>query len=136
MPSADVVERFVATVVGGDYVGAIERFYRADATMAENLTPARGGREALVRQEQMVMGAMRSIKAQVVGAPLVQGDQVAIHWRFDFAPHAGPAWTLHEIAWQRWEGDQIAEETFFYDPGKMTAAPAEAADAADAVLHD
>ena len=23
---------------------------------------------------------------------------------------------IEELAWQRWEGEQIAQETFFYDP--------------------
>ena len=25
-------------------------------------------------------------------------------------------WMLEELAWQRWEGERIAEERFFYDP--------------------
>jgi hypothetical protein len=27
--------------------------------------------------------------------------------------------SLEEIAWQRWEGERIAEETFFYDPRQL-----------------
>jgi SnoaL-like domain len=120
MPSADVVDRFVATVVGGDFVGAIERFYLEDASMRENLTAPRVGRERLVRHEQQVMNAFKTISASLVGAPLLRNDHVAIHWRFEFKPHEGPSTSLQEIAWQRWDGDRIAEETFFYDPGQMT----------------
>jgi hypothetical protein len=25
---------------------------------------------------------------------------------------------MEELAWQRWEGERIAEETFFYDPAQ------------------
>jgi len=25
---------------------------------------------------------------------------------------------MEELAWQRWEGDRIAEEEFFYDPAQ------------------
>ncbi len=25
---------------------------------------------------------------------------------------------MEELAWQRWEGEHIAEETFFYDPAQ------------------
>ena len=37
---------------------------------------------------------------------------------------------IEEVAWQRWEGEQIAEEMFFYDPAQQVArrpsdAPAE-----------
>lgn len=28
---------------------------------------------------------------------------------------------MEEIAWQRWEGERIAEETFFYDPAQRAA---------------
>jgi SnoaL-like domain len=124
MPSADVVDRFVATVVGGDHVGAIERFYLEDASMRENLGPPRVGREGLVRHEQQVMNAFKTITTTLIGAPVVQGDRVAIQWRFEFTPHEGPSGTLQEVAWQRWEGDRIAEETFFYDPGQRAAAGA------------
>jgi hypothetical protein len=119
MPGTDVVDRFVATVVGGDFVGAIERFYEVDASMRENLAAPRVGRDTLVRHEQQVLSAFKDMSASLVGAPLVRGDQVAIHWRFEFTPPEGPTTTLQEIAWQRWEGDRIAEETFFYDPGQL-----------------
>jgi hypothetical protein len=128
MPGTDVVERFVATVVGGDFVGAIERFYKEDATMRENLRAPRAGRDTLVRYEQQVLSAFKNMSASLVGAPLVRDDQVAICWRFEFTSAEGGSTTLQEIAWQRWEGDRIAEETFFYDPGQL--APAIAADRA------
>lgn len=119
MPGTDVVDRFVATVVGGDFVGAIERFYQEDASMRENGAAPRVGRDLLVRHEQQVLSLFKDMSAALVGAPLVRGDQVAICWRFEFAPPEGPTTTLQEIAWQRWEGDRIAEETFFYDPAQI-----------------
>ena len=119
MPSQDVVDRFVATVVGGDYVGAIERFYAPSATMQENQDAPRGGRDALVRYEQGIMGMFQSIACEIVGSPTIAGDQVAIQWKFAFTPPGGQTRTLEEIAWQRWDGDKIAEETFFYDPKQL-----------------
>jgi hypothetical protein len=29
---------------------------------------------------------------------------------------------MEELAWQRWEGDRIAEEEFFYDPAQSKPA--------------
>ncbi len=123
MPSQEVVDRFVGTVVGGDFVGAIERFYLEGASMRENLGEPRVGRETLIRNEQMVLAAFKGVTAQIIGAPLIEGDQVAIRWKFAFTPQQGDARTLDEIAWQRWDGDKIAEETFFYDPQQMAAVP-------------
>jgi hypothetical protein len=31
---------------------------------------------------------------------------------------------MEELAWQRWEGERIAEETFFYDPAQRLPRPA------------
>ncbi len=124
MPSQDVVDRFVATVVGGDYVGAIERFYVPGASMQENQDAPRVGRDGLVRHEQGIMSLFESIACEIVGAPLIAGDRVAIQWRFAFTPPGGETRTLQEVAWQRWDGERIVEETFFYDPKQIAAPPA------------
>jgi SnoaL-like domain len=121
MPSQDVVERFVSTVVGGDFTGAIERFYVEGASMRENLGEPRVGRDGLVTHERAMMGAFKSITAECIGQPAIADDRVAIHWRFQFTPAEGSARTLEEIAWQRWDGERIVEETFFYDPSQMAA---------------
>ena len=31
---------------------------------------------------------------------------------------------MEELAYQRWEGERIAHETFFYDPAQRTPKPA------------
>jgi hypothetical protein len=56
--------------------------------------------------------------------PLVDGDHVVLNWRFTFRPDEGPALSMEELAMQRWEGDRIAEERFFYDPRQMRPSPA------------
>lgn len=124
MPSQTIVDRFVATVLSGDYVGAIERFYTPGASMQENQDAPRVGRDALAAHERGLMGMFRSIGCEILGAPLVAGDRVAINWRFTFTPQAGGSMSMEEVAWQRWEGEEIAEEVFFYDPRQMAPAAA------------
>jgi hypothetical protein len=41
---------------------------------------------------------------------------VVIRWVFEFTGLDGRKSRIEELAWQRWEGEQIAQETFFYDP--------------------
>jgi len=41
---------------------------------------------------------------------------VVIRWQFEFIPPEGPPMVLDELALQRWEGERIAEERFYYDP--------------------
>ena len=121
MPSRQTVDAFVAQVVSGDHVGAIRDWYHDDAWMQENqAAPRQGGREALMQQEAAVLARADAVTTELLGGPLIDGDRVAIRWRFTFTPAEGAARTLDEIAWQRWEGEKIAEETFFYDPAQLS----------------
>jgi len=119
MPSPAIVEAFATTVEAGDYIGAIERFYAPEASMRENGDPPRVGRDLLVEGERLVMSAFKEIRARRMAPILVDGDRVAIRWRFEFIPADGPPRTLEEIAWQTWRGGQVLEERFFYDPKQM-----------------
>jgi ketosteroid isomerase-like protein len=55
---------------------------------------------------------------ELLGGPMIEGDQVAIRWRFTFAFRDGGKLQQEEVAWQTWRGEKIATETFFYDPAQ------------------
>jgi hypothetical protein len=65
------------------------------------------------------MAAAQSITPQRLAEPFINGDHVAIRWRFDFVFPDGKGFTLEEMAVQRWQGEKILEEKFFYDPKQM-----------------
>lgn len=119
MPDRERVESFMRTVEAAEYVKAIEDYYTPEASMRENQAKPRAGRDGLVKHERMVLGAHKAIRCARVGAPIVDGDRVAIKWAFEFEFADGSVKRLEEVAWQRWEGDRIAEEQFVYDPGQM-----------------
>jgi hypothetical protein len=119
MPSRETVEAFAALVTSGQYVEAIEGYYTEQASMRENGAPPRVGRAVLAEGERRTMAHFAAIDCEQLGPALIEGDRVAIRWRFTFTPGEGKASTLDEIAWQSWEGDKIAEEIFFYDPAQL-----------------
>ena len=119
MPRAETVDRFVAQVVSGDHVGAIRDWYAEDASMQENQAEPRRGREGLMAREAATLACMERVDTEALGPPLIAGDLVAIRWRFTFTPKADASFALEEVAWQRWAGDKIVEETFFYDPAQF-----------------
>jgi hypothetical protein len=121
MPSKATVDAFVALVESGDYVGAIEQFYAADASTRENNGAARVGRDNLMAIERHVMATHDKIEARKLAPVLIDADTVAIVWRFDFTTLHGTMRTLEEVAWQKWRGEQLLEEQFFYDPQQMLA---------------
>ena len=120
MPTKATLDAFIAQVVSGDHVGAIRDWYHDDAWMQENqAAPRQGGREALMQQEAGVLAAADSVGSELLGGPLIDGDTVAIRWRFSFVFKNGHKMRQEEIAWQTWRGEEIVEETFFYDPAQM-----------------
>ncbi len=118
MPSTETLERFIARVEQNAHVEAIEEFYTADATMQENQAPPRVGRDALVTNESRVMARAKSVSSTCVRPVFVNGDKVVVRWIFRFEWPDGTITRMEELAYQRWEGDRIAEETFFYDPAQ------------------
>ena len=116
MPSPEILRRFVARVEANDHVGAIEEFYATHASMQENDLPPRLGREALVANEKRALSKARSVSSACVRPVLVNGDIVVIRWLFQFEAHDGSKVRLEELTYQRWEGNRIVEEKFFYDP--------------------
>jgi hypothetical protein len=122
MPAAAVVRDFIATVEAGQFVEAIRRYYAEGASMQENGEAPRVGMAALVENEQRVISLFKELKGRSLTPPLIEGDRVAINWAFDFTRGDGASVRLEEIAWQRWEGDKVVEERFFYDPRQLQPA--------------
>jgi ketosteroid isomerase-like protein len=115
MPTRDRLEAFVREVAEGRYVAALRDFYHDDAVTRENNGPQRRGLPALIAIEERAL-AVVAIRAHPPGAVVLEGDDVAIHWTFDITDPTGTTRRMEEVALQRWRGDRIAHERFFYDP--------------------
>lgn len=122
MPSPQRLEAFIAAVESGAHAQAIADYYTENASMRENRAEPRRGRDALVAHEQAVLERTASVVSTCVRPVLVNGDHVVIRWIFDFRFRNGTAMRMEELAWQRWEGERIAEEEFFYDPAQARPA--------------
>ena len=118
MPMTDTLERFIALVESNAHAEACEQFYTEHSTMQENQGTPRVGRDAHVANERAVMARAESITSTCVRPVLVNGDHVVIRWIFHFVWRDGSVTHMEELAWQRWEGERIAQETFFYDPAQ------------------
>ena len=127
MPTPDTLERFIARVEQNAHVEAIQEFYTEDASMQENLAPPRVGRDVLVAHEAKALARAASVHSTCVRPVLVNGDHVVIRWIFVFTWKDGTTGRIEELAWQRWEGERIAQEQFFYDPAQFAPRPAAAA---------
>jgi ketosteroid isomerase-like protein len=118
MPAQSVLEAFIATVETNRHDEAIEQFYADDATMQENLGPVRRGKMALLDNERAFMAKLTEMHSKCVKPVFIAGDHVVIRWNFEFLTKDGSRLTRDELAYQRWEGDEIAEERFYFDPAQ------------------
>lgn len=119
MPSQDTLQRFVARVEENAHADAIEEFYAPNASMQENNLPPRVGRDLLVANERAVLARSRSVKSKCVRPVFVNGDYVVVRWIFEFEYLDNSRMRMEELAYQRWEGERIVEEKFFYDPRQL-----------------
>lgn len=87
--------------------------------MPENQVQPRVGKAALLAHETSAQAAVTGMTARCVRPLLVEGDTVVIRWIFDYVDARGRAVHFEELAYQRWSGDSILEEQFFYDPGQF-----------------
>jgi hypothetical protein len=118
MPTAETLERFIALVEQNAHVEAVEEFYTADASMQENQSAPRVGRDSHVANERRVLSKTKTLISRCVRPVFVSGDKVVIRWIFRFEWLDGTVTHMEELAYQRWEGERIAEEKFFYDPAQ------------------
>jgi hypothetical protein len=118
MPTPETLERFVARVEENAHAEACEEFYTADSSMQENHSVPRIGRNSHVANERKVMARARSVVSKCIRPIFVSGDLVVIRWVFHFEWNDGTVTDMEELAYQRWEGERIAQETFFYDPAQ------------------
>jgi hypothetical protein len=120
----ETLERFIARVEANAHAEAIEEFYTENASMRENMGTPRVGRDLLVARERKTLARARSVESRCVRPVLVNGSIVVVRWIFRFEWLDGRSTRMEELAYQRWEGERIAEEQFFYDPAQLAAAPA------------
>ena len=126
MPTSETLERFIALVERNAHMEAIEAFYAPNASMQENQSAPRLGRENHMANERRVLAKAKAVSSTCVRPVFVDGDRVVIRWIFRFEWRDGTVTRMEELAYQRWEADRIVEETFFYDPAQLVPKRAEA----------
>ena len=118
MPTAETMERFIARVEQGAHAEAIEEFYLEDGSIRENQDPPRIGRANLVAGERKVLARASAVHTTCIRPYFVQGSVAVVRWIFRFEWLNGSTTQMEELAYQRWDGEKIAEEQFFYDPAQ------------------
>lgn len=110
------VQAFVGLLEAGRTLEAIERFYAEDICVFENRARARAGREACLEYERrQLAGQPGPPQIRVHRRAVDPASGVAfLEYSLRFAGEEGRPMCLEEVAVQRWAGDRIVEERFYY----------------------
>ncbi|MBF4516953.1 nuclear transport factor 2 family protein [Flavobacterium sp. ANB] len=120
MPKLETIEQFIEMVESNEHDKAIEKFYTIDASIQENQSEPRVGRDNLVANEKNTLLKVKSLVSKCIRPYFIQDDHVVIQWFFRFEWKNGTVSEIEEIAYQKWEGELIKTEKFFYDPKQLT----------------
>ena len=120
MPTTDTLENFIARVEQNAHAEALEEFNTVNSTMQENQSVPRVGRDAHVANERRVLAKAKTVTSTCVRPVFVSGNNVVIRWIFHFEWLNGSSTRIEELAYQRWDGEYVAEERFFYDPAQLS----------------
>ena len=85
--------------------------------MQENLNPPRGPRAALMESERRMLAAHKRVVTSLLSPVFINGDQVVIHWAFEFTRPDDSVMRIEELAHQTWRGDRIAAGTVLLRSG-------------------
>ena len=101
MPTSETLERFIARVEQNAHAQAVQEFYTANASMQENQSAPRVGRDAHVANERAVLSRAKTVMSKCVRPVFVQGDRVVIRWIFRFEWLDGTVTRMEELAYER-----------------------------------
>lgn len=81
--------------------------------------PSRERVLALVKmvEEGRYIDALREFYLE--DASMQENGEVVIRWVIEFTRRDGTSFRMDELAHQRWRGDRVAEERFYYDPEQL-----------------
>lgn len=113
------VEELVRYTEENRLIEALEEFYHGDAVMQENCEPPRVGLAASIERQRAAQAMTAEIHEVKAASILVEGDLAAIEWHAEWTMMTGDRVRVEEMSLQRWKGDRIIRERFFYDCSKL-----------------
>lgn len=110
------IDSLIEYTLNNRLIEALDEFYHPDAIMQENCQPPRVGLAASLERQRMAQAMTASIHEVKAVIVLHDGDNAAIEWHAEWTMAGGIRLRIEEVALQRWSGDRIIHERFFYDP--------------------
>jgi hypothetical protein len=107
------VKAVIQGILNGKILETFDRYYAPDVVMSENGEDERVGFESCRSYEEGFVNNVEFHSASV-GRTLVDGDQAAIEWTFEFTPKGGERVTQKQVAMQTWKDGKVVREDFYH----------------------
>ncbi|MEN0019421.1 MAG: nuclear transport factor 2 family protein [Planctomycetota bacterium] len=108
-------EQLVEFIQNGKIIEAMSEFYTDDVQMQENSNPATIGQAANIEREKQFLDNVAEWRGFTVKSLTVGDGVTAIENVIEFKAKDGSDVVMEQIAVQRWRGDKIEHERFYYD---------------------
>ena len=122
MSTTSRVHELITRVEQGRILEAMDEFYADDVVMQESNGTATAGKAANLERERAFFGSITDARTRALDVA-VDGDRAAINWLFEYTGADGRRYRMDEVALQRWRGDRIVHERFYYDSASLLAEP-------------
>lgn len=117
MPSKSTVQDLVDLVLSGKILESFDKYYADNVSMQENHNPPTVGKAANRTREEKFIGSIKEFHGASTPEIVVDGDNSVIHWIMDYTNTDGVKVHFDQLAHQKWEGDKVVFEKFYYDTG-------------------
>ncbi|MCB9233345.1 MAG: nuclear transport factor 2 family protein [Bacteroidia bacterium] len=121
MSYRDKIQDIYQKIDQGQMMEAFEQYYAPNVVMIEASGQVREGKDANREFEKQFIGMVKEIHGG--GAPYITADEAAgvtmVETWMDVTFQDGNRVKMEQIARQKWEGDQIVEERFYYNAAGM-----------------
>lgn len=104
-------------VLGGDIMGAFEKYYAEDVVMQENSAEPIVGKSANREREQQFVNSIAEFHSASIPASAVNGDTSFSEWEMDVTFQGGFRVKMAQVAVRTWKDGQVVRERFYYNKG-------------------
>ena len=121
MKYKDLAAEMYRMANSGQAMEAFEKFYHQDSSMIEATGEVRKGKDSNREFEKNFYGSIKEVHGGgVLGITSDEENGITMveAW-MDVSFQDGSRMKMEEIARQKWQGEQIIEERFYYNPGPM-----------------
>ncbi len=114
MSTKDNVQAVIDGILAGKILETFDTYYDDHVVMSENKKDERVGKARNREYELQFLGNVQEFHGATVGRILVDGDNAAVEWTFDFTFKDGNRVVMQQVALQTWKDGKVIREDFYH----------------------